>query len=150
MTQTDSPSNLSEAADDRLVLAEIPVAGEGRELGDQPLDVVAEVRTALDARDLGLLPGRQVGVEIGQRLVGAGLELGDLVGEGRRIAFLRDRAQFVEAGVDIGDRRFETEIGAHPVLAANRPRGGARKLAARRGEVKAGTAAGGGRNRVSR
>ena len=127
----------SEAADDRLVLAEIAVAGEGRELGDEALDVVAEARTALDARDLGLLPGRQVGVEIGQRLVGAGLEPGDFLGEGGRVALLCDRAQLVQAGVDFGDRRFEAEIGAHSILAANRPRrGGARKLAAGRGEVK--------------
>ena len=48
-----------------------------------------------------------MGVEIGQRLVGLGLELGDFLLERRQIALLRDRAQFIETGVDVGDRRLE-------------------------------------------
>ena len=138
MTQIDSPSKSAEAADDRLVLAEIAVAGQRRELGDEPLDVVAKMRPPLCARDLRLLPRRQAGVEIGQRLFGSGLELADFVGQRRRIALLRHGSQFIEAGLDIGDCRFKAEIGAHPVLAANRTGGkrGARKLAARGGEVK--------------
>ena len=128
----------SQAPDDRFVLAEIAVAGERRELGDEPLDVVAETRTPLRARHQRLLPGRQGGVEIGQRLFGSGLEPADFLGERRRIAFLRHGAHFVETGLDVGDRRFEAEIGAHPVLAANRTGGrrGARKLARGGGEVK--------------
>src|SRR6185437_2689937 len=110
----------AQAADDRLVLAEITVAGERRELGDEPLEIVAEPRAPLGARDLGLLPGREVGVEVGQRLFGPRLEPGDLVGDRGGIALFRDGPQFVETGVDVGDRRFEAEIGAHPVLAANR------------------------------
>ena len=64
----------AEAADDRLVLAVIAVARERRELGDEPVDVIGEARSALHAGDLGLLPGRQIGVEIRQRLVGPGLQ----------------------------------------------------------------------------
>ena len=139
-TQTDSPSNLP-AADDRFVLAEIAVAGERGELGDEPLDVVAEMRPPLGARDLRFLPGRQAGVEIGQRLFGPGLELVDFVGERRRIALLRHGAHFIEAGLEVSDRRFKAEIGAHPVLAANRTGGGgARKLAT--GAAKSSGAAG--------
>ena len=128
----------SEAADDGLVLAEIAVAGEGRELGDEPLDVVAETRTPLSARDHRLLPGREIGVEIGQRLIGSGLELADFLGKRGRIALLRHAAHFIEPGLDIGDRRFKAEIGAHQILAANRTGGGAaaRKLATGGAEVK--------------
>ena len=119
-TQTDSPSKSSEAGDDRFVLAEITVAGERRELGDKPLDVIAEAGTSLCARDLRFLPRRQIGVEVGQRLFGSGLELADFLRERGGIAFLRHGAHFIETGLDIRDRRFEAEIGAHPVLAANR------------------------------
>src|SRR5262249_12601074 len=75
----------SEAADDRFVLAEISVARERRELGDEPLDVIAETRAPLSARDLRFLPRREVGVEIGQSLFGPRLELGDFLRESRRI-----------------------------------------------------------------
>ena len=53
----------AEAADDRLVLAELAVARERHEIGDQALDVIVEVRPPLGARDLRLLPGRERCVE---------------------------------------------------------------------------------------
>ena len=40
MTQTGRAAEAAEAADDGLVLAELAVAGERRELGDQALAVV--------------------------------------------------------------------------------------------------------------
>ena len=46
----------AEAADDGVVVAELAVAGERRELGDQRADVVETVRPLRMARDLGLLP----------------------------------------------------------------------------------------------
>src|SRR5208337_3340049 len=70
--------------------------------------------------DLGLLPRRESGVEFGERLLGFRLELGDLLRDRWRIALLRHRSQRVYAGVDVGDRRFETEITAHSNLAASR------------------------------
>ena len=90
ITHTNSPSKSSEAPYDGFVLAEIAVAGEGCELGDERLDIVAEMRPPLGARDLGFLPGGESGVEIGQRLLGLGLELRELLGErGNRLSPLR-------------------------------------------------------------
>ena len=54
----------AEAADDRLVLAEFAVAGERREIGDQAVDVIEAMRPLRMARDLRLLPGRQLGIEV--------------------------------------------------------------------------------------
>ena len=121
MRQIGLAAKPSEPADDRGVLAELAVAGQRREVLDQALDVVAEMRPALDARDLGLLPRRQRRVEIGERLGGLRLELGDLLAEGRRLPFGGERAQFVDARVDFGHRRFETQISAHMTLQRTRP-----------------------------
>ena len=71
----------AEAADDRVVLAELAVAGEGDEIGDQGCDVVEAMRPLRMARDLRLLPRRQLGVEVAQRLRRLGLEPADLVGD---------------------------------------------------------------------
>ena len=130
----------AETADDRLVLAEIAVAGERGEVGDQTFQIVGAARPPLDARDLGFLPGGEGGVEVGERLLRLRLELGDLLGERGQVALLGDGAQFVDAGVDIGDGLFETQIGAHEPF--GRPAGlglenGAGNWPLLKGEVKA-------------
>ena len=58
----------AEAADDRVVVAELAVAGKRRELGDQLRHIVEAMRPRRPARDLRLLPGREVVVELGERL----------------------------------------------------------------------------------
>ena len=65
------------------------------------------------ARDQGLLPRRQIGVEIAQRLRGLVLDPRNLfadVAAGRR-----ERAQFIDLGVEFGDGLFEIEITAHGI-----------------------------------
>ena len=103
----------AEAADDGLVLGELAVAGERDELGDQRADVVEAMRPLRMARDLRLLPGRQLGVEIAKLLRGFGLEPGDLVGDVGRVVAGLHRAQFLGLGLKFGHRLFEIEITAH-------------------------------------
>ena len=70
---------MADAADDRLVLAEIAVAGERREILDQPVDVVPEMRPLRMPGDLRLLPGGQLGIGLFQRVARLGLELGEFL-----------------------------------------------------------------------
>ena len=58
----------AKAAEQGLVLAEFAVAGERGEFGDQATDEIGEMRPLRMARHQRLLPRRQIGVEIGQRL----------------------------------------------------------------------------------
>ena len=81
MTQMLSPRKRPKPPTMRLVLAELAVAGERRELGDQRVDVVEAMRPLRMARHLRLLPRRQVGVEVAQRLRRLGLEPRDLVAD---------------------------------------------------------------------
>ena len=116
-----APTKASEPADDRGVLGEFAVAGQRCEVFDEAFDVVAEMRPALDARDLRLLPRRQRSVEIGEHLGGLRLELGDFLAEGRGLPFGGEGAQLVDARVDVGHGRFETRISAHMTLQRTRP-----------------------------
>src|SRR6185312_3899085 len=69
----------AEAAHQRLVLAELAVAGERREFGDQRIDEIGEVRALRMPRHQRLLPWRQVGIEIRQRLARLRFDQRDLV-----------------------------------------------------------------------
>jgi hypothetical protein len=101
----------AEAADQRFVLTELAVAGERGEFGDQCVDVIDQMRPRWPTRHLCLLPRRQVGIQIDQRLRGALLDACDLVTD--VAAAGRERAQFVELGIEFGDRLFEIEIASH-------------------------------------
>ena len=54
----------ADAAHDGLVLGEVAVAGERREILDQGADEVEAMRPLGVARDLRLLPGRELGVGV--------------------------------------------------------------------------------------
>ncbi|MGY4500180.1 hypothetical protein ACVWYH_004111 [Bradyrhizobium sp. GM24.11] len=71
----------AEARDQRLVLAELAVAGERGEFGDQALDEVVEMRPLRMPGDQRLLPRRQVLIEVGQRLRRLVLDPSDLLGD---------------------------------------------------------------------
>ncbi len=103
----------AEAAHDGLVLAELAVARERREIGDEGGDVVEAVRSLRMTRDLRLLPRRQAPIERLQRLCGARLEAFDLLADRHRIALGAERAQFLDLGLEVGHRLFEVEIAAH-------------------------------------
>src|SRR6202043_3686781 len=103
----------AEPADDRLVLAELAIARERREIGHQRTDVVEAVGPFGMARDLGLLPGRQLGIEVFQRLQRLRLEPHDLLADRDAVAARLDRAQFLDLGFEFRHRLFEVEIAAH-------------------------------------
>src|SRR5439155_1487684 len=58
----------AETADDRHVITELAVAGQRNEVGDKGGDVIEAMGPIRMAGDLGLLPRRQVRVEILERL----------------------------------------------------------------------------------
>ncbi len=103
----------AESAHQRLVLAEFAVACQRREFGDQRTDEIGQMRPLRVARDQGFLPRRQVGVEIAQRLRGLVLDPRNLIAD--IAAGRRQRAQFVDLGVEFGDRLFKIEIAAHGI-----------------------------------
>ena len=106
----------AEAADDRVVVAELAVAGQGHEVGDQGADIVEAMGPLGMAGDLRLLPRRELGIEVLERLRRLGLQAGDLLADcGRAVAGLQ-RAQFLELGLELGHRLFEIEIAAHRAL----------------------------------
>src|SRR5690606_18811639 len=65
---------------DCCVLAESPVAGKRREVGEELGGVIHEMRSLRMARDLGLLPGVELGIDLFRRLADANLQPGNLVG----------------------------------------------------------------------
>ena len=103
----------AEAAEDGVVVAELAVAGESLEIGDQRVDVIDGMRPLRMPRDLRLLPGRQVGVEVFQRLCRLGLDAADLLGHRAGLAFRLHGAQLVDLGVELGNCFFKIEITAH-------------------------------------
>ena len=113
ITATDWPRKRPQATQDRLVLAEFAVAGQGREVLDQPANVIDAMRPLRMARDLGLLPGREARVEVGQGLGGLGLQLGQLFADRRRIPALRQGPEVFDPGFQFGDGLFKIEIGDH-------------------------------------
>src|SRR5690606_20492381 len=69
------------AADDRLVVAKLAVAGQRCEVGEQSLDVVEAMGPVRMARDLHLLPWRQGLVDVAKRIARALFQSCDLVGD---------------------------------------------------------------------
>ncbi len=90
---------------------EFAVAGHRREFRHQRVDEIGEVRALRMARHQRLLPWRQIGIEVGQRLRRLVLDPPDLIGD--VAARGHKRAQFVELGIELGDGLFEVEIAAH-------------------------------------
>ena len=76
-------------------------------------DVVEAVRPLRMARDLRLLPGRQVRVDLLERERRLDLEPADLLADGDRLVALAHGAQFLDLGLQFGHGLFEVEIGAH-------------------------------------
>ena len=103
----------AEAAQQRFVLAEFAVARERRELGDQRIDEIGQMRPLRMAGDQGFLPRRQVVIEVAERLRGLVLDprnlFADVAAGGRQCA------QFVDLGVEFGDWLFEIKVAAHVI-----------------------------------
>ena len=89
----------------------------GVHVGSEGFDMMEELaKTLRVARDLGLLPGCEPAVDVGERLVGAGGEPVDFVVDGDRAGIARQRFEFGDLAFEVGDRLFEIEIGLHARL----------------------------------
>ncbi len=87
----------AEAAHQRLVLGELAVAGHRREFRHQRFDEIGEMRALRMARHQRLLPWRQIGVEVAQRLLRLVLYARDFVAD--VAAGRRQRTQFIDLGL---------------------------------------------------
>src|SRR5205814_7458077 len=65
------PFELCQPGDDRRIVAEVPVAVQLDEIGEQPLDVVLGSGAVGSAREVDDLPGRATGGWLGARRSGA-------------------------------------------------------------------------------
>src|SRR5690349_41508 len=96
------------------------------------------MRSRRPARHLRLLPGGEVFVELGERLVRFCFEALDLVGD-RHVAARLHGAQLLDLLFEFADRLFEIEVGAHRASDMGMQSGncrGAAKLAAAGSQVK--------------
>ena len=82
---------------------------------DQSGHIVETMRPRRPARDLGLLPGREVLVELLQRRRRLGLEPRDLVAD-RHVAARLHGAQLLDLLLELAHRLFEIEVAAHHIL----------------------------------
>jgi hypothetical protein len=103
-----APPEAGQPALDGAVVAEDAVAREGRIVVEQRGDVVAEMRPLGMARDLGLLPGRELGIGLAQQLLGARLEAGDLLRQ-IEVAAIGQMAQLLDLAFQLADRLLEFE-----------------------------------------
>ena len=97
-----------QAADDGLVVSELAVSAQLDEVGEQPGDVIHQVRPLRVARDLRLHPGIKRGVGLVPHLRGLAAQAGDLGLEG--VLGRGQQRQLLDLGFQIGDRLFEIEI----------------------------------------
>ncbi len=104
----------AEPAHDRLVVGKGTVARQRHEVGDEPGDVVAEMRPLEMARDQGLLPGRQLGIGLPGQLLDLGLQLRHFLGDVDLVA-LGEMLQLGNLAFELGDRFFKVEEGGHEV-----------------------------------
>lgn len=98
---------------DRFVLGKLAVAGERGEVFEEFGSVVEEMRALRMARDLRLLPGGQLGVDVGHRLAGAHFQPADLIRRVDALIFLGKLAKLVDLAFEIRDGLFEIEVIVH-------------------------------------
>ncbi|MNN27733.1 hypothetical protein D3C81_1412760 [compost metagenome] len=110
-----------QAADDRLIVAELTVAVQFHEVGEQALEVVDEVRALRVARDLGAHPRVKIGVGLDAQGVGLLAQGGDLGLE--RAAGRGQMRQLRDLGFQLGDGLFEFEVVRGHKASVRRKRG---------------------------
>ncbi len=96
-----------------FIIGEFAVAGKRREFGEKPVDIFKAMRTVRMAGDLRLLPGRQLAVDILQRIGRAFLEAANLVAHLDAALFLREFFQLKNLAFEVGDGFFKIEIVIH-------------------------------------
>ncbi len=100
----------SEAADDRLVVAELAVALELDELVDQRIEIVDEMRPVGMAGHLGCLPGGKVGVGLAAQILHLPLQRGDVVVHAALAGAVRQGPKLAELGLQLSDGLLEFEV----------------------------------------
>src|SRR6185436_16053557 len=88
------------------------IASQRREILDQGVHKVEAMRPLGMTCNLGLLPGRELGVGIDQRRAGLLFELLDLIRDRYRPLLAFHGAQLGDLAFQLGDRLLEIEIGA--------------------------------------
>src|SRR5262249_31173748 len=107
------PVETSEAAHHRGIIAELAIAGERREVGDERGNIVDAMGPLRVARHLRLLPRREIAVEDLESLVGARLEALDLLADRHGVIAGMERTEFLDLGLELGHGLFKIEIAAH-------------------------------------
>ena len=113
MTQTLSPRKRPKPPTMAGSSPNLRSPASGMKLLDQAGDGIQAMRPLRMARDLRLLPGREIGIELLERQRRLDLEPVDLIADGDRAAGLGHGAQFFDLGLQFGHRLFEIEIAAH-------------------------------------
>ena len=108
MTMTERPRNRAEAAHDGAIFGEVPVAGQRREILDQPLDVVHAVRPVRVPGDLSLLRRSELGIGLPQQPVHLDLQLGNFVGD-VDIAGVGQMPKLLDLAFEFRDRAFQIQ-----------------------------------------
>src|SRR5260370_18366397 len=103
----------SEAADDGHVLTKSAVPRQRNEIGNQGRDIIEAMGTLRMASDLGFLPGRELRVQLLERLCRFVLQAGDLFADRARTVRASQRSQFCHLGLPFCPRLFEIPLLAH-------------------------------------
>jgi hypothetical protein len=112
--QRRAAAETADAADDRLVLGEQPVAGQGREVLHQARHVVVEPGPVQMAGHLGLLPGAQLGVGLAQLPVQLALQPADFIGD-VDVAHVGEMPELLDFTLELGDGLLEIQEVVHGV-----------------------------------
>jgi hypothetical protein len=99
-------------AQNRLIVAEIAVAGERHPVVEHLGDIMFEMRSVWVTRNLRLLPGRQLRIDIAQQFRGLVLQPCDIIIDVER-GVVPHFAQFGNLPIERGDLFFEVQKGCH-------------------------------------
>ena len=94
----------------RLVLAEIAVAGQGREVLQEAAGIIQKMRTSGMARHLNLLPGGQPGIGVGHQGAGAALQPLDFGADIHVGVDLGELSQLDDFTLQLGNGALEFQI----------------------------------------
>ena len=94
------------------IVAKGPVPGQRGEIGNQPTEIIMRLGALRVARDLGLLPRRQLGISRAQLPISLFREAGDLLGDVDSIR-LGEVPKLLDLAFKFGDRFFEVQVLAH-------------------------------------
>ncbi len=98
-----------------MILGEVAVAGQGRELGEERLDIVLAMWPVGVAGNLAFAPGVEGLVEILEHVGGLAVERSRLLVDIHSLGLAGHRPQFFRLAFDLGEGLFELEVIHHPL-----------------------------------